>query len=76
MPVVERAAREFKLHSLRIANEPKDDSGCYPTDYVLLTHDESFAKTHPPVVPTYAQPVEVPLWTDHRHNLFQILRRH
>jgi hypothetical protein len=73
-PVVERAAKEFHLGSTRIAHEPKDGDGCYGTDYVLLTTDEAFLKAHPPVVPPYAKAVDVPLWTDHRHNLFQILQ--
>ena len=73
-PVVERAAKEFQLSSIRYSNEAKDKSGCYPTDYVLLTKDQAFVKAHPPVVPAYAKAVDVPLWTDHRHNLFQILQ--
>lgn len=71
-PVVERAAREFGIPSIRIANE-LDDGGCYPTDYVLLTRNAAFIQSHPPVVPDYAHAIDVPLWTDHRHNLFQIL---
>lgn len=73
-PVVERAAREFNLGSTRIASTPQPDDGCYPTDYVLLTRDAEFIKAHPPVLPNYAKQVDVPLWTDHRHNLFQILQ--
>lgn len=73
-PVVERAAREFGLGTTRISNDPSEDSGCYPTDYVLLSRDAAFLKAHPPVIPAYAKNVDVPLWTDHRHNLFQILQ--
>ncbi len=71
-PVVERAAREFGLHSIRIANKT-EESGCYPTDYVLLTRNTAFIQANPPVEPAYARAIDVPLWTDHRHNLFQIL---
>ncbi len=75
-PVVERAAREFNLGSTRIAAEPVNDSnGCYATDYILLSRDAAFIQAHPAVVPDYAWKVDVPLWTDHRHNLFQILQR-
>ncbi|MBX7208827.1 MAG: fused MFS/spermidine synthase [Verrucomicrobiaceae bacterium] len=73
-PVVERAAREFQLGTTRIARAPEPDSDCYPTDYLVLTRDDTFLKAHPPVLPPYAKSVDVPLWTDHRHNLFQILR--
>jgi hypothetical protein len=71
---VERAAREFNLGSTRIASIPKPDDGCYPTDYVLLSRDAEFIKAHPQVLPAHAKQVDVPLWTDHRHNLFQILQ--
>lgn len=73
-PVVERAAREFGLRSIRIANEPPENGGYYPTDYVLLTRSAAFVQSHPPAVPPYARAIELPLWTDHRHNLFQILQ--
>ena len=71
-PVVERAAREFGLHSIRIADKP-EISGCYSTDYLLLTKNAAFIQATPPIVPAYARHIDVPLWTDHRHNLFQIL---
>ena len=72
-PVVQRAAQEFGLQTVRIADEGTTP-GCYPTDYLLLTRNEAFVKAHPPRVPANAQDIPVPLWTDHRHNLFQILR--
>ncbi len=72
-PVVQRAAREFGLSATRIMNEPADDSGCYRTDYMLLSADEAFIKAHPPQLNEPPPHVDVPLWTDHRHNLFQIL---
>jgi hypothetical protein len=73
-PVIERAAKEFGLGTIRIACEPADN-GCYANDYILMTRDQAFIKAHPPVPPSYARSLEVPLWTDHRHNLFQILQR-
>jgi hypothetical protein len=74
-PVVERAAKEFGLTPIRITTEhPGSTSGEYRTDYVLLTRDQAFVAAHPPVLPSYAKDIDVPLWTDHRHNLFQILQ--
>lgn len=72
-PVVERAAQEFKLLTTRIGVKPKPNTGNYLTDYILLTRDASFIQAHPPQVPSYSLNLTVPLWTDHRHNLFQIL---
>lgn len=73
-PVVERAAKEFGLGTTRIADDAKDADGCYPTDYILVTRDQEFLRSHPPQPPPLARHVDVPLWTDHRHNLFQILQ--
>ncbi len=73
-PVIERAAQEFHLGTTRIFHTPGENSGCYPTDYVLVTTDAAFLTAHPPAPPPDATPVPVPLWTDHRHNLFQILQ--
>jgi hypothetical protein len=73
-PVVERAAKEFGLKSIRIADDGEAD-GCYATDYLLLTRDGDFVAKTPPVMPDYAKSIDVPLWTDHRTNLFQILQR-
>jgi hypothetical protein len=71
-PVVQRVAREYGLQSIRMATP--ETPGCYATDYVLLTRDKDFVEKHPPVVPAFAKDIDVPLWTDHRHNLFQILQ--
>ncbi len=76
-PVIERVAQEHSLGSIRIATAPSGSAnGCYGTDYLLLTRDEAFIKAHPPAPPPYAKALDVPLWTDHRHNLFQILDHH
>ncbi len=71
-PVVQRAAKEHGLTSIRYAG-PKAP-GCYATDYVLLTKNQAFIAKHPPIVPSFAKDIDVPLWTDHLHNLFQILQ--
>ena len=75
-PVMERAAQEFGLRTLRIATTVMGNDGHYSADYILLTRDEKFIAAHPPVVPSFARHLDVPLWTDHRYNLFQILQKH
>ncbi len=75
-PVMERAAAEFGLRTLRIANKALEGSGHVSADYILLTRNEKFITEHPAAPPAYAKHVDVPLWTDHRHNLFQILQSH
>jgi protein-L-isoaspartate O-methyltransferase len=72
-PVVERLARESGLHTTRISQNPVEPGSEY-TDYVLLSRDEAFIKAHPALPPEDSADIEVPLWTDHRHNLFQILQ--
>ncbi|HEY2573713.1 MAG TPA: hypothetical protein VGH65_06580, partial [Verrucomicrobiaceae bacterium] len=74
-PVVERVGREHQLAVSRISHEPKTNNGCFPTDFLLMSRDKSFIQAHPPVIPKDAQDIPVPLWTDHRHNLFQILQK-
>ena len=73
-PVVERVAKEFGFGTTRVSDDAKDTDGCYPTDYILVTRDREFLRAHPPQPPPHARHVDVPLWTDHRHNLFQILQ--
>ena len=75
-PVVERLAKEFGFQSTRQCIDPGERPGHYRPDYLLLTKDAAFIRAHPPVPPVYARALDVPLWTDHAHNLFQILDRH
>lgn len=76
-PVVERLAQEFGYKYTRICADPGNLSGHYQPDYLLLSKDEAFIKAHPPVPPSYAHDIPgIPLWTDHAHNLFQILEHH
>lgn len=74
-PVVERLAKEFGYLTTRQCIDPGDQPGHYQPDYLLLSKDAEFIRAHPPVPPDYARDLEVPLWTDHAHNLFQILDR-
>jgi hypothetical protein len=73
-PVVQRVAAEFGFRSVRIATPGASGSGRYPTDYLLLTRDEDFIRLHPPAPPASAMDLDLPVWTDRRHNLFQILQ--
>ncbi len=73
-PVVERLAKEFGFLTSRLCIDPKDQPGHYQPDYLLLSKDAAFITAHPPVPPSYAHAIpDIPLWTDHAHNLFQIL---
>jgi hypothetical protein len=74
-PVVERVAQEFKLATTRIYRGDDNVYGRYHTDYVVLSRDQAFIAAHPPQLPEDAKKIDVPLWTDHLHNLFQILQR-
>jgi len=73
-PVIERVAKEFGMATTRIARS-RDKLGGFRSDYMILSRDEEFIKSHPPVIPAYARHIDVPLWTDHRHNLFQIIMK-
>ena len=75
-PVVERLAKEYGFLTTRQCIDPGGLSGHYQPDYLLLSKDAAFIKAHPPVPPTNAIDIpDIPLWTDHAHNLFQILQR-
>jgi len=74
-PVVERLAREFGYSTTRQCIDPGELAGHYQPDYLLLSKDADFIRAHPAVPPVYARALDVPLWTDHAHNLFQILQQ-
>ena len=73
-PVLGRIADELGLHHVRIAHIPTEDVYLYPTDYVLISSDEAFIRAQKASEPPWAVRIEnPPLWTDHHHNLFDIL---
>ncbi|MEI7909449.1 MAG: fused MFS/spermidine synthase [Verrucomicrobiota bacterium] len=74
-PVVERLAKEYGFLTTRQCVDPGDLAGHYQPDYLLLSKNAGFIRAHPPVPPSYARALDVPLWTDHAHNLFQILQQ-
>ncbi|MBX7209059.1 MAG: fused MFS/spermidine synthase [Verrucomicrobiaceae bacterium] len=73
-PVVEKIAAELGIPSVRIAVKPPPDTHNCITDYVLMSRDQAFVQSHPPQIPTWARVQDVPVWTDHHHNLFGILQ--
>jgi hypothetical protein len=73
-PVVEKQAAEMGWKTTRIVT---DADGNYDiTDYVMVTRDEAFLQANPPDLDEDdIFKVDVPVWTDRYHNLFQILMR-
>jgi predicted O-methyltransferase YrrM len=70
-PVVEKLAAEIGWKTTRVITEEEGDHDT--TDYVLLTNNEAFLNATPPDQPETPEPQNIPLWTDRRHDLFQIL---
>jgi hypothetical protein len=70
-PVVERLAADMGWKATRIITE--EDGDLDSTDYVMVTLNEAFLKATPADEPEDPEPRDVPLWTDKRHDLFQIL---
>jgi len=74
-PVVEKLAKTFGYLTTRQCIDPGGRLGHYQPDYLLLSKNGDFIRSHPPAPPKYAKDLDVPLWTDHAHNLFRILDR-
>ncbi len=70
-PVVEKLAADMGWKTTRIITE--EDGDLDSTDYVMVTLNEAFLKATPADEPEDPEPKDVPLWTDKRHDLFQIL---
>ncbi|MCB1224284.1 MAG: fused MFS/spermidine synthase [Verrucomicrobiales bacterium] len=68
-----KAAQSLGYHTTRIGTDEDGDHEI--TDYVLLTHDEAFLQANPPESPFAEIELDVPEWTDRRHNLFEILEK-
>ncbi|TAL00824.1 MAG: ferrichrome ABC transporter permease [Verrucomicrobia bacterium] len=79
-PVVANVARHFDYHAVAVDTEEDDESDDwwnYPSNWILLTHDEALLQ-QPPIVQS-ARAVktghkEIPLWTDDFTGVFQILK--
>jgi hypothetical protein len=72
-PVVEKQAVALGWRTTRIITDESGDDDS--TDYVLVTQNEAFLKATPTDVPEDELKLDVPLWTDRYHNLFQILEK-
>jgi hypothetical protein len=70
-PVVEKLAADIGWKTTRIITEEEGDLDT--TDYVMVTLNETFLAATPRDEPEAIEPKDVPLWTDRRHDLFQIL---
>ncbi len=70
-PVVEKLAADIGWKTTRIITEEEGDLDS--TDYVLVTLNEPFLAATPADKPEAKEPTDIPLWTDRRHDLFQIL---
>jgi hypothetical protein len=71
--VVKKIAADLRMGTTRIGTERDGDHEI--TDYVLVTNDQAFLQANPPTSPFNEAEFDVPLWTDTRHNLFEILER-
>ncbi len=70
-PVVTRVAESLGMRTTRVITEfhGLDEA----SDYVLVTNSQATLNANPPDVPDVKEPVVPTLWTDRRHNLFEIL---
>lgn len=78
-PVVEKIAAHLGLGTTRIITKAKGDD--YATDQVIVTRDAAFLRAHPPTPLPLADAerekrMNPPVWTDRRHDLFQVLDLH
>ncbi len=72
-PVVEAVAQSLGYKTTRIEDRAK--SPCEYTNYVLVTNNEAFLAENPREVFGEDRKLEVPVWTDVRHDLFGILEK-
>ncbi|MEN3940050.1 fused MFS/spermidine synthase [Prosthecobacter sp. SYSU 5D2] len=70
-PVVEKQAAAMGWSTTRIITDEDGDDDS--TDYVLVTQNRAFLTATPADEPEDEPKLDVPLWTDRYHNLFQIL---
>jgi hypothetical protein len=70
-PVVEGLAADMGWKTARVFTEEDGDHDS--TDYLLLARTDDFLKTISVDQPENQEPESIPLWTDRRHNLFEIL---
>lgn len=78
-PVVEKIAATLGLGTTRIITTAKGDD--YATDQVIVSRNAAFLRTHPSTPLSSADAerekrMNPPVWTDRRHDLFQVLDLH
>ena len=72
-PVIEKVAAATGYQTTRLITEI---DGPYEfTDYVLVTTNAAFLKDNPPDTKGYETSLQVPLWTDVRHDLWGVLEK-
>ena len=72
-PVVERVAASLNMKTTRVTTQL--DGFHEHSNYVLVTNNEAFLKANPPESPDAEEPTAPALWTDRRHNLFEIFAK-
>ncbi len=70
-PVVNKIAAAVGMRTSRIVDASDGDVDF--TDYVLVTNNAAFLKHNPDDAQGFDKNIPVSLWTDRRHNLFEIL---
>jgi len=70
-PVVKKIAAAVGMRTSRIVDSSDGDVDF--TDYVLVTNNAAFLKQNPDDAQGFDKDIPVSLWTDRRHNLFEIL---
>jgi spermidine synthase len=75
-PVVRALAAYCQLETRRVYTVKDPDREVFRSDWMLLTTNPKFLAAVPnvPPPPRFKDDFEVPLWTDHYNNLFQILQ--
>jgi len=74
-PVVRGLADDARLKHAALYMKADEDEYAYPNYWMILSNDPVLLKAIPakPPPPELADNFDVPLWTDHYSNLFQIL---
>lgn len=70
---VTKIAQEMGYGTTRIGTDSEGDYDI--TDYLLVTNNQAFLDANPEESPFEETLLDVPAWTDKRHNLFEILEK-
>jgi hypothetical protein len=75
-PIIRQIAADIGMKTTRIETDTEGDHDI--TDYVLVTNNQPFLEANPNESPWEEPELELPnspIWTDRRHNLFEILEK-